>query len=86
MAVVLRDGCAASFWHVTAPTALTIDAGGKPLILFTTRNLQTCWATVTEKLRYVRYFEVGTSGGGTPSPTPFPSNLTERLYLPTLRR
>ncbi len=82
---VLDSGCSAAFWYVTAPTALTVDAGGNPHIMFTTRNLQTCGATVSEKLRYARYLEVGSSGG-TPTPTPFPSNLTERIYLPTLRR
>lgn len=85
----LDSGCSAAFWYVTAPTALALDAAGNPHIVFGARNLQTCGASVLEKLRYVRYYEFAQAGPATPTPTPPPTpspSQTERVYLPLLRR
>lgn len=83
---VIQAGCQSAFWYVTAPTALALDSAGGPHILFATRNLQSCGATISEKLRYVRYLDVAGTGSGTPTPTPPPGSLTQRVYLPSLTR
>jgi hypothetical protein len=86
-------GCTNPFWYATSPTALALDAGGNPHIVFGARNLQNCGATIRETLRLVRYIDVAqargpgpTPGPGTPTATVDPSTLDKKVYLPLALR
>jgi hypothetical protein len=81
---VLGPGCSLSSWYATGPISLALDLAGKPQIVFVARNLQTCGITTSERLRLVRFIDLGatgstptpTTGPGTPTPTTGPGTPT----------
>jgi hypothetical protein len=66
-------GCPLSDWFITGPISLALSPAGAPQIAFVARNVQFCNNVNSEKLRQVRYLDLGQAAPPTPTPTPSPS-------------